>query len=577
MEMIQQVMRNLGPVRLAIIGGATLAMIGFFAWLLSQVTTQNNELLYGDLDVSDSGRIVEELESSGIPHELRNDGSAIYVPADQVAKLRVKLAEQGLPSGGSIGYEIFEDSDALSTTNFMQNVNLVRALEGELARSIRAIDTVRSARVHLVLPKRELFSRERQEPSASVLLQMRGNARLTPSQIVAVQHLVASAVPSLTPQKISIVDGRGTLLAQGFDDEMRMAMASAETEERRRQFENRMAQTVEALVEQTVGAGKVRARVFADMDFDRINTSEEVFDPDGQVVRSSQSIQEEGLAEETDANLPVTVANNLPSAEADLTEGSGSRTSENRTEETVNYEISKKVINHVRESGVINRLSVAVLVDGIYTAGGEGEPVYEPRAQEELDQLATLVRSAIGFDAERGDTVEVINMPFATSQGFEDETPGLVLGFERSQLLDLAKYVVLFIFTLLVLLLVVRPLFTRILEANGPVGATAGAGGHGTDLLAEGSSPPALAPPSSGTPDPSVHGQSSSSVPATTDGITSGALSTATTDGEIEEMIDLNRVSGRVKASSVNQVGEIVNKHPHEALAIVRGWLHADA
>ncbi len=177
---ILQVLRNLGPKRLTIIGGVMVCVVGFFVWVFAEMAKPHYALLYGDLDTGDSARMISELESSGVPFEIRHDGASIYVPKDRVLRTRMTMAEQGLPSGGSIGYEIFDNSDALGTTNFSQNVNLVRALEGELARTIRSIDSIKSARVHLVLPKRELFTRNRQEPSASVLLQIKaGPARTT--------------------------------------------------------------------------------------------------------------------------------------------------------------------------------------------------------------------------------------------------------------------------------------------------------------------------------------------------------------------------------------------------------------
>jgi flagellar M-ring protein FliF len=557
MEAILQVMRNLGPMRIAVVGGVMLGLAGFFFWIISRLAAPQLELLYADLDMNDSARIVSQLESDQIPYELRNNGGAIYVPADLVPRTRVTLAEQGLPSGGSIGYEIFDNSDSLGTTNFMQNVNLVRALEGELARTIRSVDAVKAARVHLVLPKRELFSRERQEPSASVLLHMRGSNRPTQSQVVAIQNLVASAVPGLIPNRISVVDGKGTLLTQGFEDPNNPAAVSAKADERREQYENRLARTVEELLAQTVGPGKVRAEVFADMDFDRINTSEEVYDPDGQVVRSTQAIEESTSNREGGGDLPVSVATNLPDASFDAAGTSGTDASENRTEETVNYEISKKIINHVRETGIINRLSVAVLVDGTYGPGDEGPNSYHPRSQEELNLLATLVRSAIGFDVQRGDAVEVINMRFVELDMPEEEEFDIFLGLGKNDLFRLAQYLVLIVFAVLAFLLVVRPLMKRVVEA-GPMTA----GSASRDLLAKQPNPPALAPPASG---------------ATMAAMVPAAAGERMPSAEaVEEMIDLQQVEGRVNASSVKKVGEIVDKHPDEALSIIRGWLYAE-
>ena len=554
MEAFLQVTRNLGPMRLAVMGGVVLGLVGFFLWIVSRLSTPQLELLYADLEMNDSARIVSQLESTQVPYELRNNGAAIYVPADLVPRTRVTLAEQGLPAGGSVGYEIFDNSDSLGTTNFIQNVNLVRALEGELARTIRSIDAVKGARVHLVLPKRELFSRERQEPSASVLLHMQGVNRLTQSQVVAIQNLVASAVPGLNPNRISIVDGRGTLVSQGFDDESSPVTMSAKADERRERYENRLARTIEQLLEKTAGPGKVRAEVFANMDFDRINTSEEVFDPDGQVVRSTQAIEESANNREGSGDLPVSVATNLPDEDFSASGTSGTNAAENRTEETVNYEISKKVINHVRETGIVNRLSVAVLVDGTYGPGEEGPNSYHPRSQQELDLLATLARSAIGFDAQRGDTVEVINMRFVELDMPEGEELTMLLGLTKNDLFRLAQYLVLIVFAVLAFLLVVRPLMKRVIE-SGPMMV----GGAPRDLLAKQPEPPALAPPAGG----------SAMAPLAVN-------ERLPTTEALEEMIDLQQVEGRVNASSVKKVGEIVDKHPEEALSIIRGWLYAE-
>jgi len=549
---ILQVLRNLGPKRLTIIAAVMVCVIGFFVWVFAEMAKPQYALLYGDLDTTDSARMVEELESTGIPFDIGPGGGSIYVPKDRVLRTRMAMAEQGLPSGGSIGYEIFDNSDSLGTTNFSQNVNLVRALEGELARTIRTIDTIKNARVHLVLPKRELFTRNRQEPSASVLLQVRGASSPTRGQVAAVQRLVASAIPDLNPRRVSIVDDTGTLLTSDSEEDDATALASSQSDERRRKFETDLARTVERLLAKTVGVGKVRTEVFADMDFDRINTSEEVFDPDGQVVRSTQAVEQSGSNHEGTGGLPVSVGTNLPDPNFGMSEPGGSSASENRTEETVNYEISKKVINHVRETGEVNRLSVAVLVDGTYSVGEDGIKTYQPRSQDELDLLATLVRGAIGFNSERGDSVEVINMRFADMDMPEAEEMGIFLGLDKEDLFRISQYLVVFILAVLILFMVVRPLVKNAAEAIPVAAANINNG-----LLPEGPSHPALAPPQPDSADPQA-----GYLPA----------STGSQDGQI----DVNQVEGAVNTSAVKRVGEIVEKHPDEALTIVRGWLHAD-
>ena len=385
-------------------------------------------------------------------------------PPPAVPRVRIALAEQGLPSGGATGYELFDTAPTLGTTNFMQDVNLVRALEGELVRSIRSMDAVQAVRVHLVLPKREMFSREREQPSASVLLRTRGNQPLGPSQVLAIQHLVASAVAGLDPGHVSIVDGRGSLLTRAGDGDSATAFAS-NNEERQRRFEDRLRHTVEQLLERTLGAGKVRAEVSAEMDFDRINTSEELFDPESQVVRSTQTIEESNNSKDADADPPVTVAANLPDPGMASGPGRSSSSAESRTEETVNYEISKKVVNHVREVGIIKRLSVAVLVDG--AGGGDGAARRTSRAARRSSTGSRRWCAAPSASTQsRGDRVEVINMQFATADDSRDAEPTPFLGLGRSEIMQIAQSLGLVLLGGLILLVVVRPLLNRALEAS---------------------------------------------------------------------------------------------------------------
>jgi len=549
-EAILQTLRNLGPFRLALIGGVALIMVVFFVFLFTRLTGDPMSLLFSDLESEDSSRIVAALNEQNVAYDVRRNGSQIYVPTDQVLRMRMVLADQGLPSGGSIGYELFDKADSLSTTNFIQNVNLVRALEGELARTIRSLEVVRRARVHLVLPKRELFSRERQEPSASVILKMAGAARLDREQVVGIQHLVATAVPGLAPNRVSIIDGKGTLLARGYEDGSDPGVVAAKAEERRRAYEFRTGRMIEELLERTVGFGKVRAQVTADMDFDRISTSEETYDPDGQVVVSTQTIEESSTAREAEANPPVTVAANLPDdSTSPGNETASSQAAETRTEETTNFANSKKVINHVREVGVVKRLSVAVLVDGLYTLNDAGERTYQQRDGKEMDLLATLVRGAIGFSADRGDSIEVINMQFADLEQEMEEELEFFFGMGKNDMLRIAEVLVLSIVAILVILMVVRPLISRAFESTPAVAAV---GPDGALLTDETDATPALAGPRP-----------------------PGELAPGA-EGEMDELIDIDRVEGRVRASSVKKVGEIVEKHPEEALSIIRSWLYQD-
>src|SRR5215475_7539568 len=262
----------------------TAALIGFFAFVIMRVTTPQMTTLFTDLSMEDSSGIIKDLERQAIPYELRNDGSTILVPKDKVTRLRMKLAEGGLPKGGGVGYEIFDKSDALGATTFVQNINHLRALEGELARTIKSIERVQAARVHLVLPERTLFARDQAEPSASIVLRVRG--QLEAQQVRAIRHLVASAVNGLKPGRVSIVDETGRLLANGSSDEMGVGGPS---DDRKTGFERRMRDQVEAIVSSVVGPGRARVELTADFDFNRITQTSERFDPEGRVLRSTQT------------------------------------------------------------------------------------------------------------------------------------------------------------------------------------------------------------------------------------------------------------------------------------------------
>src|SRR6476646_5329817 len=316
----------------------TAALIGFFAIVIMRVTTPQMTTLFTDLSVEDSTGIVKDLERQAIPFELRNDGAVIMVPKDKVTRLRMKLAEGGLPKGGGVGYEIFDKSDALGTTSFVQNINHLRALEGELARTIRAIDRVQAARVHLVLPERPLFSRETPEPSASIVVRVRG--ALEPQQIRAIRHVVASAVNGLKPQRVSIVDEAGSLLADGAQGDSAVGVTA---DERQIAYERRLREQIEGIVTSIVGPGRARVQLTADFDFNRVTQTSEKYDPEGRVMRSSQTREESSANGSENKEGQVTVGNELPGGQPQpgAAGAAAPRDQSRKSEEVVNYEISK--------------------------------------------------------------------------------------------------------------------------------------------------------------------------------------------------------------------------------------------
>jgi flagellar M-ring protein FliF len=522
-------LKGLGAARLMAMVAVTTALIGFFAFVIMRVTTPQMTTLFTDLSVEDSSGIIKDLERQAIPYELRNEGAVIMVPKDKVTRLRMKLAEGGLPKGGGVGYEIFDKSDALGTTSFVQNINHLRALEGELARTIKAIDRIQAARVHLVLPERPLFSRETPEPSASIVLRVRG--ALEPQQIRAIRHLAASAVNGLKPQRVSIVDEAGQLLADGAADPTN---DGATGDERRAGFEKRMRNQVEAIVSSVVGAGRARVQLSADFDYNKTTQTSDRFDPEGRVLRSSQSREESTVTADRDGQ--VTVNNELPGNQNPGGTATA-RDQSKKTEETNNYEISHTTKTEVTEVGRVNRISVAVLVDGIYSKNEKGEMVYQERTKEQLDRIAALVRSAIGFDQKRGDQIEVVNLKFAEAPVIVpvSEPTGLLgmLQFTKDDVMYVIELAVMMLLGLVVMFMVIRPLVKRILAAE-PV-------------------PPAP-------------------VPALTDG-SDGLPLVPTTPN----LIDVAQVQGQVHAQSVHRVGELADRNPNETAAIVRQWLSEPA
>ena len=550
MQSLVEFAKTLGAPRIAAMGAVTIALIAFFAFLILRVTAPQMTPLFTDLSLADSATIAKELDRQGVAYQLRNDGNIIMVPSDQVARLRMTLAEDGLPKGGGVGYEIFDKSEALGTTSFVQNVNNLRALEGELARTIRTLNRVDDARVHLVLPERPLFSRDKIEPSASIVLKLRGT--LEPSQVRAIRHLVATAVSGLRPQRISIVDEKGQLLADGAGEDGNGGDVGAD--ERQAVFEKHLRDQVESIVSSVVGPGHSRVQVNADFDFNRITQTSDKYDPDGRVIRSSQTREETSNANEG-GNNQVTVGNELPGANGrQPAEAAAARDESRKTEEIVNYEISKTTKTEVVEGGRVKRISVAVLVDGSYAKDDKGDIVYQPRNKEEIDQIATLVRSAIGYDQKRGDQVDVVNLRFAETPANPIVEPTgwlAALQFTKDDILRVIELVVMAVLGLVVLLLVVRPLVRRIITADQPNVAALPAGGSAGEAL-----PPSAIAAAAAIGAPSID-------PAA-----------AAEPSQTSKMIDIAQIQGQVHAQSVQKVGDLADKNPRETVSIIRQWLH---
>ena len=568
--------KSLGAARMAAMAAVTLALVGFFSFLMIRMTTPEMVPLFTDLSVEDSASIVKDLERQGIPYELKNDGAIVTVARDKVAPIRMKLAEGGLPKGGGVGYEIFDKSEALGTTSFIQNINKLRALEGELARTIRSIDRVQAARVHLVLPDRPLFSRDKADPSASIVLKVRGT--LEQQQVRAIRHLVATAVNGLKPERVSVIDETGKLLADGAEQD---DPGGAGADDRKTAFERRMRSQVEAIVSSIVGPGHARVEISADFDMNRVTQTSDKFDPEGRVVRSSQTREEQSGSGDS-AGGPVSVGNELPGSGA-KNGGGGGGDQNHKTEEIVNYEISRTTKTEVIEAGRVNRLSAAVLVDGIYNKNDKGELTYQPRPKEEIDRIAALVRTAVGFDSKRGDQVEVVNLRFADPAASPiNETAGWMsyLQFTKDDIMRWAELGVMSLLGLIVLFTVVRPLVRRIVTPEGAhaamlAGAVGAAGVAGAIGVA---GAPGMTVNQAGGGMTVSNGNGGSITTAGGANISIvGSDESVAISNRTSAMIDVAKVQGQVHAQSVQKVGELAEKNPHEAVSIIRSWLHEDA
>lgn len=561
MESLKNLISTLGVKRLALMGGVAVLLIAGLIFLSVRASRPDMGLLFTDLEPAQAQAITEKLRGMNVPYELTADGTGVMAPANRLPELRMNLAAEQI--SGPIGYELLDKQDALGTTAFLQNVNHIRAVEGELARSIASLSAVQRARVHLSIPQRALFEREQRKPSAAITLRTR--TRLSAGQVTAIRDLVSAAVPDLEPGRISIVDQNGTLLARsGTDDATGLAST---LEERRTGLENRLRQDVETMLERIVGPGKVRAEVAAELDLETVRQESEVYDPDAQVVARSTTVESGQQSTDNQPAAPVTVANNLPDAQAQEAQGATSSTSANEISEQVEYQNSRTRTTMMRNAGSIKRLSVAVMVDGVYS--GEGNADYQPRSAEELEQFRRLVQNAIGFDEDRGDSVVVENLRFAQPEDpFASEGGGLPLGLEPNSLMRLAELAIIGALGLLGFFFIIRPMLKA---------ARAAAEKPAIEPQAPQLEAPeqqlALAAPEGGVlvPQELIDRAAAGDEEAI-------RLIQAARGNElglhVEKEIDVAQIEGRLKTSALKKVGDVIERNPSEAVAIIRQWMH---
>lgn len=534
MQNILASLKGLGRTRLIALGVAAAVLLSTLGFLVFRSGGQSMSLLYSDIDLSEAAEMVDELGKAHIPSTTSPDGTSLYVPHDKVASARLLLAKEGLPSGGAIGYELFDKSGTLTSTQFEQTINETRAMEGELERSIRLLHGVRNVRVHLVLPHRDLFSTQTSPSQASVVLDIGRTGRFSPDGIQAIQNLVAAAVPGLRPQSISIVDTRGDVLARPGDPDSATGQESS-LEKLRHAEEQRLAQAVEDMLTPTLGAGHVRARAAVTMDTDEIRETDESYDPNQQVLRSQQTSSDKTV--NTEANPNTTVGNNLPNANANQDNRTGS--TGDREDETNNYEIGKRVRVISQTRPRVARISLAVMVDGSFTKAKDGKEVWQPFDNAKIGQITTLAKTAIGYDKARGDEVNVVSMPFMPDAegAFPAQASNL---WNRDTLIYIAEWVIPLLLALGAIYIAIRPMLRR-----GGIGGVALAGGH----VREGAADAAR-----------IEGGD-------------GALSSAVLSDD--GTISVDGVDGKMRAEAITKVADRIEASPEESVLIIRNWLAA--
>jgi flagellar M-ring protein FliF len=406
--------------RLAVGGVVALSAL-LFTLLIVVANRTDYRPLFSNLTSEDAGEIVSKLKEQKIPYRIEADGKAIMVPSDKVYDLRLSMASDGLPQGGGVGFEIF-DRKNFGMTEFVQKLNYQRALQGELSRTISQLSGVDQARVHLAIPEKSLFKDDEKTPTASVVIKMKSAGMLRESEVQGIVHLVASSVEGMDPEKVTVLDSRGKVLSKAGNSDSTGKMTTAMLE-MQRTYEKSVEDRLQSLLDRAVGTGKSVAKVSASFDFKQVEKFEERYDPESTVVRSEQR-REEKLGTVTAATGVPGVQGNIGRTPAVPGGGPGQEGSKN--DETMNYEISRSTARIIEPVGALAKISVAVMVDGKYqgTPGAEGaaQTKYTPRTPDELQKIDALVKSAVGFNAERGDQVTVANIPFQDSTGVEGDT-----------------------------------------------------------------------------------------------------------------------------------------------------------
>ena len=456
-------LKQMGRGRLLIMGGVAALLLAVLGFVAFRGASPEMGFLYTDLDPAVASRISDQLKTQNIPYQVGADGGSILVPRERLAELRMSLATQQL--GAKMGYDILDTEEPFGVSASRAKMNETRAIEGELARSISTLDSVSTARVHIVMPERELCATEPRKATAAVTVKTVGN--LKPDQIDAIRYLVSSAVPELSPESVSIIDQNGTLLARAGEAG---SSGGAGIEQQQQEAAARLRTQIEALLEPIYGAGKVRAEVSVQLERSQTREESEVYDPDKQVIQRQVSVESNNQDAETEsapAATTATISNQLPENAAPGGAPAGRNSQTSQTSEDTSYQNSVTRTVKVEAPGTIKRLTVAVNVDG----GKAGVP------QQQIQQLTRLVENSVGFDPDRGDSVVVESMQFAKPAEVAPVQTGLPLGISMDQIVNVLKLIIIAIVGLVAI---------RMLRGRG------GIGDANPDLAAAGAAPASM-------------------------------------------------------------------------------------
>ena len=538
LEAIKNLVGQLGPKRLMLMGGVALALLAALAFVATRGSKSEMGFLYTDLDPSAAATITEKLKAQNIEYTLSADGTSIMAPQEKLAELRMSLAGEKL--GGKIGYEVLDEEQPFGVSASRAKMNETRAIEGELAKSIQTIQDVSAARVHIVMPERAMFANESRKATAAVTVKTKGH--IGSETISAIRYLVSSSVPELSPDAVSVVDQTGALLARAGDPS---SAGAGDADERQAAVEGKLRQEVESLLEPIVGQGKVRAEVSAQIDRDQTREEATVFDPDKQVVSHEVSVETGDQNRENDAGPgTVSVANQLPETQAQpATPGASRQSASNQTSEDKTYDNSSTKTVTLRAPGKVTRLSVAVMVDG----GPKGLP------PAQIQRLQRLVENAVGADVQRGDSVVVESMAFNTADPLADKQSGFFSLLSIDRIWSLIELIVIGVIGLFALRMI-KPKFgwggvAQLEQADAPA------------QLPSGQSPEMLAlAERAADGDPDAMHQLESLNPE---------------QQLLDQEIALAQVDGRIKLSALKRIGDAISASPPEAASVIRQWMNA--